>query len=135
MCVTLPSTCTASTDHGPITRLRMPAAWGAPNSSATTSNSRTNRRMTRCPRRAPKRARAEASATKGYRIINGLPPLEHVLRDRCRGHRGGPAGVEGEMGDQFGDLVLGHAVVERALDMADELRLAAHRHQRRDGDQ
>src|SRR5271167_1435423 len=64
-----------------------------------------------------------------------LALVEHVLRHQGRGHRRRPAGIEGEMGDDFAELFLGQAVVERPLQMADELPFAAERNQRRAGDQ
>ena len=50
---------------------------------------------------------------------------EDVLGDLRRGHRRRPAGIKREMGDDLADLVLGDAVVERPLQVADELLLAA----------
>src|SRR5207237_8468736 len=64
-----------------------------------------------------------------------LPLLEDVLGDRGRGHCRGPAGVEGEMGDDLADLLLGDAVVEGTIEMADQLPLAAERDQGGDDDQ
>src|SRR4051812_4545356 len=49
--------------------------------------------------------------------------LEHVLGDQRGGHRGRPAGVEGEMGDDLAQLGLGHAVVQRAFEVAGQLLL------------
>src|SRR3954471_13486470 len=41
--------------------------------------------------------------------------LEHVLGDQRGGHRGRPAGIEGEMGDDLAQLGLGHPVIQRAF--------------------
>src|SRR6516225_3871415 len=61
--------------------------------------------------------------------------LEHVLGDESRGHRCRPAGIEGEMGDNFAELILAEPIVERPLQMANELFLAAERDQGRAGNQ
>src|SRR5215510_15102326 len=61
--------------------------------------------------------------------------LEHILGDEGRRHRRRPAGIEGEMGDHLAEFVLGEAVVERPLQMADELLFTAERDQGRAGDQ
>src|SRR5215472_18900680 len=66
---------------------------------------------------------------------SALPLLEYILGDERRGHRCRPAGIEGEMGDHFTELVLGEAVVESALQMPDELFFAAERDECRAGDQ
>src|SRR5580704_45164 len=67
--------------------------------------------------------------------LYALPLLAHVLGALRRGHRRRPAGIESEMGDDLADLILGDAVVEGAIEMADQLPLAAERDQRRDDDQ
>src|SRR5512133_3995645 len=64
-----------------------------------------------------------------------LPLREHVLGDLRRGHRRRPAGIKGEMRDDLADLLLGDAVVERAVEMAGQLPLAAERDQGCDDDQ
>src|SRR5262245_40639852 len=64
-----------------------------------------------------------------------LPLRENVLGDLRRGHRRGPAGIKGEMRDDLADLLLRDAVVERAVQMANQLPLAAERDQRRDDDE
>src|ERR1700722_3639456 len=47
--------------------------------------------------------------------------LEHFARDvRCR-HRRWPTGIEGKMRDHLGQFLFGHAVDERALQMAAQL--------------
>src|SRR5262249_17351233 len=51
--------------------------------------------------------------------------LEHVFRHQCRSHRRRPAGIECEMGDDLAKFVFAQTVVEGALQMADELLLAA----------
>src|SRR5437763_8096922 len=60
---------------------------------------------------------------------------EHVLGDLRGGHCRRPAGVEGEMRYDLADLLLGDAVVERAVQMTGQLPLPAERDQRRDDDQ
>src|SRR5215472_2426126 len=66
---------------------------------------------------------------------SALPLLEYILGDERRGHRCRPAGIEGEMGDHFAELVLGEAIVERPLQMPDELPFTAERDEGRAGDQ
>src|ERR1700730_532113 len=61
--------------------------------------------------------------------------LEHIFGDQCRGHRRRPAGIKGEMGDHFAELVFREAIVESPLQMTDELLFAAARDQSRAGDQ
>src|ERR1700746_3895239 len=61
--------------------------------------------------------------------------LEHVLGDESCSHRCRPTGVEGEMGDDFAELVFAETVVERPLQMADELFFATERDQGRAGNQ
>ena len=61
--------------------------------------------------------------------------FENVLGDQRRGHRRRPAGIEGEVGDDFAELGLGEPVVERAFEMADELLFAAERDEGRDDNQ
>src|SRR6516162_3457823 len=70
------------------------------------------------------------------RAFSSSPPLfKHVLGDQSCGHRRRPARIKGEMRDDFTDLILGDAIVERALQMADQLLFAAKRDQGRAGDQ
>src|SRR5437763_1468174 len=64
-----------------------------------------------------------------------LPRREDVLGDLRRGHRRRPAGVESEMRDDLADLLLGDAVVQRSVEMAGQLPIAAERDQSRDDDQ
>src|SRR5690349_15649374 len=47
--------------------------------------------------------------------------LEHLARNVCRGHRRRPAGIEGEMRDHLGQLLLGDAVGERTLQVSAQL--------------
>src|ERR1043166_2075095 len=61
--------------------------------------------------------------------------LEYLFGDQRRGHCRRPAGVEGEMGDDLAQLALFEPVVERALQVADQLFLAAERDERGAGDQ
>src|SRR6266496_547508 len=84
-------------------------------------------------RALPLPAGGERDRVRGY--FSCLPLLEDVLGDRGRGHCRGPAGVEGEMRDDFADLLLGDAVVEGAIEMTDQLPLAAERDQGGDDDQ
>src|SRR5262252_8353443 len=62
---------------------------------------------------------------------SALPLLEYILGDERRGHRRRPAGIEGQMGDHFAELVLCQAIVERPLQVASELPFAPQRDQRR----
>src|SRR5207248_2034609 len=64
-----------------------------------------------------------------------LPRREDVLGDLRRGHRRRPAGLESEMRDDLADLLLGDAVVQRSVEMAGQLPIAAERDQSRDDDQ
>src|SRR5438045_9077932 len=64
-----------------------------------------------------------------------LPRREDILGDLRRGHRRRPAGVESEMRNDLADLLLGDAVVERSVEMAGQLPLAAERDQGRDDNQ
>src|ERR1043166_1019325 len=73
--------------------------------------------------------------TSDLRHLTALPALEHLLGDQRRGHCRRPAGVEGEMGDDLAQLALFETVVEGALQMADQLFLAAERDQGGAGDQ
>src|SRR5215469_99650 len=61
--------------------------------------------------------------------------VEHVLGDEGRGHCRGPAGIKGEVSDDFAELGLAVAVLQRAFEMTDQLLLAAERDQRGDDDQ
>src|SRR5882672_4425876 len=56
--------------------------------------------------------------------------LEDLRSNACRRHGGGPAGIEGHVGDDLADLVFGHDVGQRALDMALQLVTAVHGGQR-----
>src|SRR6516162_8840537 len=58
-----------------------------------------------------------------------LAAFEHLLGDERRGHRRRPAGVEREMGNDLAQFALLEPVVERALQVADQLLLAAERYQ------
>src|SRR5262245_17276054 len=58
-----------------------------------------------------------------------LAPFEHLLGDERRSHRRRPAGVEREMGNDLAQFALFEPVVERALQVADQLLLAAERYQ------
>src|ERR1700724_3095045 len=58
-----------------------------------------------------------------------LAAFEHLLGDESRGHRRRPAGVEREMGNDLAQFALFEPVVERALQVADQLLLAAERYQ------
>src|SRR5262245_6542099 len=58
-----------------------------------------------------------------------LAAFEHLLGDERRGHRRRPAGVEREMGNDLAQFALFEPVVERALQVADQLLLAAERYQ------
>src|SRR3954471_12698260 len=82
-------------------------------------------------------AHSASTASAAARTAGNAPLLflEHVLGDEGGGHRGRPAGVEGEMGDDLAQLGLRHPVIQRAFEMADELLLAAERDQGGDNDQ
>src|SRR6516162_4393992 len=58
-----------------------------------------------------------------------LAAFEHLLGDECRGHRRRPAGVEREMGNDLAQFASFEPVVERALQVTDQLLLAAERYQ------
>src|SRR5262245_62059452 len=58
-----------------------------------------------------------------------LAAFEHLLGDERRGHRRRPTGVEREMGNDLAQFALFEPVVERALQVADQLLLAAERYQ------
>src|SRR5713101_9436391 len=58
--------------------------------------------------------------------------FENGLCDAGGCHRGWPSGVEGQVRDDFADLVLGHAVGQRASDVAAELLGAVESCQHRD---
>src|SRR5262252_1635787 len=66
---------------------------------------------------------------------SALPLLEYILGDERRGHRCRPAGVEGEMGDHFAELVLAETVIQRPLQVACELPFTAERDEGRAGNQ
>src|SRR3984893_14322644 len=51
--------------------------------------------------------------------------LEHLLRYECGSHRRRPACIESEVGDDLAEFVLGETIIERPLQMADELLFAA----------
>src|SRR5829696_1732470 len=89
------------------------------------------------PRAGPAGAASATSTTAAGRAsrMARLFLLEHVLGDEGGGHRGRPAGIEREVGDDFAQLGLGDAVVEGAFEMADQLLLPAERDQGRDHDQ
>src|SRR6266478_2171960 len=69
------------------------------------------------------------------------PPRELWLRvenlggDAGRRHGGGPTGIERQVGDDFADLVLGHAVGESALEVTLELVAPVHGHEGGHGDE
>ena len=63
------------------------------------------------------------------------PSVEDLARDAAGRHRGGPAGVERQVGDDLADLVARHAVGQRTLDVAGELVTAVHGDQRGHGDE
>src|SRR5262249_60784269 len=67
--------------------------------------------------------------------LSGFPPVEDAAGDRPGGHGGGPAGVEGEVGDDLADLLARDAVVQRAFEMPRQLVGAVHGDERRDGDE
>ena len=50
--------------------------------------------------------------------------LEHLLRYECGSHRRRPARVESEVSDDLAEFVLGETIVERPLQMADQLLFA-----------
>src|SRR6516165_7160455 len=52
-----------------------------------------------------------------------LAAFEHLLGDESRGHRRRPAGVECEMGNDLAQFAFFEPVVERALQVADQLLL------------
>jgi len=58
-----------------------------------------------------------------------LAAFEHLLGDECGSHRRWPAGVERQMGNDFAQFALFEPVVERTLQVADQLLLAAERYQ------
>ena len=58
-----------------------------------------------------------------------LAAFEHLLGDERRGHRRRPTGVERKMGNDLAQFALFEPVVERALQVADQLLLAAERYQ------
>jgi hypothetical protein len=60
---------------------------------------------------------------------------EDVLEDRHGREHVRPAGVEGQLGQRFGRLLLGQAVVHRAVEVVGDLGHLAGRDQRADGDQ
>ncbi len=47
--------------------------------------------------------------------------FENFLSDACRRNRGRPSRIEGKMGDEFAQLVLGHAVFQCTLQMNPKL--------------
>src|SRR5262245_66248483 len=64
-----------------------------------------------------------------------LAAFEHLLGDERRGHRRWPTGVEREMGNDLAQFALFEPVVERALQVGDQLLLAAERYQGGAGNQ
>src|SRR3954453_8263733 len=82
-------------------------------------------------------AHSASTASAAARIASNAPLLclEYVLGDQGGGHRGRPAGIEGEMGDDLAQLGLRYPIIERAFEVADELLLAAERDQRGDDNQ
>jgi len=58
-----------------------------------------------------------------------LAAFEHLLGDERGSHRRWPAGVERQMGNDFAQFALFEPVVERTLQVADQLLLAAERYQ------
>src|SRR3954470_16761391 len=88
--------------------------------------------------RGTKAAPHSASTASAAARAAGNAPLlflEHVLGDEGGGHRGRPAGIEGEMGDDLAQLGLRYPIIQRAFEVADELLLAAERDQRGDDNQ
>jgi hypothetical protein len=65
------------------------------------------------------------------RVLGGpsLAAFEHLLGDERSSHRRWPAGVERQMGNDFAQFALFEPVVERTLQVADQLLLAAERYQ------
>src|ERR1700675_3792649 len=61
--------------------------------------------------------------------------VEDVFREEEGGHGGGPAGVEGQVGHEFDEFVLGDAVVEGELEVEGELLGAVESDQGGDGDE
>src|ERR1700758_1064126 len=61
--------------------------------------------------------------------------LEYLLRYERGSHRRWPARIESEVSDDLAELVLGDAIVERPLQMADQLLFAAERDQGSANDQ
>src|SRR5579863_1331547 len=59
--------------------------------------------------------------------------LEDFLGDRRRRHRGRPSRIEGQMRDEFAELVLGNAVAQRAFEMTPQLIGPLQRDERRAG--
>src|SRR5438552_4127511 len=60
---------------------------------------------------------------------------EDLFGDGHGGHGLGPAGVEGQVGDRFDELVFGRAVALREIEVEDELFGAAAGGEAGDGDQ
>src|SRR5262245_18902713 len=58
-----------------------------------------------------------------------LAAFEHLLGDERGSHRRWPAGVERQMGNDFAQFALFEPVVERTLQVADQLLLAAECYQ------
>src|ERR1043166_1292317 len=80
----------------------------------------------------PARRPAPARFRSSWRGALGKPPLTafaHMLGCARRGHRRRPAGVKREMSNDFAQFALFEPVVERALQVADQLLLAAERYQ------
>src|SRR3954467_11737638 len=81
------------------------------------------------------RWRVGASAAQCASARGATSSLEQLLRlGRCR-HGVGPSGVEREMRDQLDELLLGHAVLDRAREVEGHLLGLAGRDERRAGNE
>src|SRR3954469_4076925 len=88
-----------------VCRISLRPPLSAQNSEAGLASADTGRGTKASPHSAST-ASAAARAAGNARLLL----LEHVLGDEGGGHRGRPAGVEGEMGDDLAQLRLGHSV-------------------------
>src|SRR5712671_992028 len=90
------------------------------------------------PASATRSASSSTMPREGRQAIRSARRLlrfEYFLRDQRGGHRRRPARIEGQMGDQLANLVLGDAVAEGAFEVTAQLPLAAECNKRRHGDQ